>query len=333
MWNRLGSAFERPDIGIAGEAGVRRAAWRRRRGAADGFALRAGQGSRGTAGDDIPAPRSRFAPGDRLQRDLPAPLHRDQRQTGRARKRWRNSCANFHPKRACTGSRSCWARAVGQHVSVEQFLGLDREFAAEKLAETDPFEKSSTRPWRLCTRSSCTAAGSARRHPRKPAAPVPGADTSALPQASKLAGPCLRLAIQGCQAGGTGKRERQADDRNRTFSRRYWDPRCTRMSKFPGTTYPPGTAPCIGRAGNCGWPDHSTNGTWVDGERVRRGSRVALANGAMLGFGRDQGDADHDRYPAIHALLPGSAAVPAQTSPRLRRRARRRLRRPSRDRI
>src|SRR5678815_1561483 len=31
--------------------------------------------------------------------------------------------------------------AVGQHVSVEQFLGLDKEFSAEELAETDPFEE------------------------------------------------------------------------------------------------------------------------------------------------------------------------------------------------
>jgi predicted component of type VI protein secretion system len=37
--------------------------------------------------------------------------------------------------------------------------------------------------------------------------------------------------------------------------------------------------------------DHSTNGTWVDGERMHRGSRVALANGAVLGFGRDRGNA------------------------------------------
>ena len=31
--------------------------------------------------------------------------------------------------------------AVGQHVSVDQFLGLDKEFSAEDLAETDPFEE------------------------------------------------------------------------------------------------------------------------------------------------------------------------------------------------
>src|SRR5258706_11980661 len=31
--------------------------------------------------------------------------------------------------------------AVGQHVSVDQFLGLDKEFSAEELAETDPVEE------------------------------------------------------------------------------------------------------------------------------------------------------------------------------------------------
>src|SRR6185295_16483767 len=56
--------------------------------------------------------------------------------------------------------------------------------------------------------------------------------------------------------------------------------------------------------------DHSTNGTWVDGERVRRGSRVALANGALLSFGRDRGDANFDRYPAIRAQSARDAGVP-----------------------
>jgi hypothetical protein len=56
--------------------------------------------------------------------------------------------------------------------------------------------------------------------------------------------------------------------------------------------------------------DHSTNGTWVDGECVRRGSRVALANGALLGFGRDRGTDEHDRYPAVRAQLMRNSAGP-----------------------
>jgi predicted component of type VI protein secretion system len=66
--------------------------------------------------------------------------------------------------------------------------------------------------------------------------------------------------------------------------------------------------------------DHSTNGTWVDGERVRRGSRVPLANGAQLSFGRDRGDAGYDRYPALRAQLvrhteaPGATATPVAPS-------------------
>jgi predicted component of type VI protein secretion system len=49
--------------------------------------------------------------------------------------------------------------------------------------------------------------------------------------------------------------------------------------------------------------DHSTNGTWVDGERVQRGNRAVLASGALLGFGRDRGDSEHDRYPALRVHL------------------------------
>jgi pSer/pThr/pTyr-binding forkhead associated (FHA) protein len=54
--------------------------------------------------------------------------------------------------------------------------------------------------------------------------------------------------------------------------------------------------------------DHSTNGTWIDGERASRGARVPLANGALIGFGRDRGDAGHDRYPALRVQLLRKAA-------------------------
>jgi pSer/pThr/pTyr-binding forkhead associated (FHA) protein len=66
--------------------------------------------------------------------------------------------------------------------------------------------------------------------------------------------------------------------------------------------------------------DHSTNGTWVDGERVQRGNRVALANGAVIGFGRDRGETEHDRYPALRvhllrlAVAPGALATPVTPS-------------------
>jgi hypothetical protein len=45
-----------------------------------------------------------------------------------------------------------------------------------------------------------------------------------------------------------------------------------------------------------------------------------VANGAVLGFGRDKGDRDHDRYPAIHAQLmrepvaPGAGSTPVAPS-------------------
>ncbi len=66
--------------------------------------------------------------------------------------------------------------------------------------------------------------------------------------------------------------------------------------------------------------DHSTNGTWVDGERVQRGARTRLASGALIGFGRDRGDAEYDRYPALRAqrmrvpVTPGANATPVAPS-------------------
>src|SRR6185503_3326978 len=66
--------------------------------------------------------------------------------------------------------------------------------------------------------------------------------------------------------------------------------------------------------------DHSTNGTWVDGERVQRGARIALANGALIGFGRDRGDTEYDRYPALRTHLlrkpvsAGASATPVAPS-------------------
>jgi hypothetical protein len=47
----------------------------------------------------------------------------------------------FSPGSRVGGSRNCWAVRWARHVSVDQFLGLDREFTAAELAETDPFEE------------------------------------------------------------------------------------------------------------------------------------------------------------------------------------------------
>ena len=196
--------------------------------------------------------------------------------------------------------------AVGQHVSVDQFLGLDREFSAEDLAETDPYEEqlnqAATPLYRVILHG---------RWESKSATESSGASPSLAPQVPRVAGPCLRLSVQ--DGGGNGVID---------------------IEHFPAVLgssvhsdveisgYYVSARHCTLRwEGQQLWlVDHSTNGTWVDGARVHRGNRVALANGAVLGFGRDKGDSDHDRYPAIHAQLmrnpmaPGAGATPVPPS-------------------
>lgn len=209
--------------------------------------------------------------------------------------------------------------AVGQHVSVDQFLGLDREFAAEDLAETDPFEEklnqAATPLYRIILHGRWESGPAAEQQ----AAPSSGAIPSAPSQTARLAGPCLRLSVLDAKSpnpgNGGGKREIE-------------------MEHFPvvlGSSvhadveisgYYVSARHCtLHWEGQQLWlADHSTNGTWVDGARVHRGTRVALANGALLGFGRDQGDRDHDRYPATHVHLmrkpvaPGASSTPVPPS-------------------
>ena len=217
-------------------------------------------------------------------------------------------------------SRVLWIRkllggALGRHVSVEQFLGLDREFTAEQLAETDPFEEklnqAATPLYRVILHGRWESGPPAEQ----PAAPA--ANPSPPPEPSQLAGPCLRLSVQDAKSPGAGN-----------------DLRITELDRFPAVIgssvhadvelsgYYVSARHCtLHWDGQQLWvADHSTNGTWVDGERVRRGARVALANGALLGFGRDEGEADHDRYPAVRAhlvhkeLASGAGATPVAPS-------------------
>ena len=189
--------------------------------------------------------------------------------------------------------------AVGQHVSLEQFQGMDREFAPEKLAETDPFEdklnQASVAPYRVIL------------HGRWESGPALQPQQAQQPAAEETreAGPGVRLSVQ--DGKGTG-------------------PRLVEIAQFPAVLgsslqadieisgYYVSARHCtLHWEGEQLWlADHSTNGTWADGERVRRGTRVALANGAQLGFGRDRGEGDHQRYPAISLLLmrdPGNATA------------------------
>jgi len=194
--------------------------------------------------------------------------------------------------------------AVGQHVSVDQFLGLDKEFSAEELAETDPFEEMLNQSARSVYRVTLHG-----RWESRPAA----AEPAAVVQPSPQEGPKLRLSVQDAKEAG---------------------PRALEIARFPAVLGSSAQADVeisgyyvSARHCTLHWEeqqlwlaDHSTNGTWVDGERVRRGKRVALANGALLSFGRDRGEANYDRYPALRAKLPhhlesaGATATPVAPS-------------------
>ena len=215
----------------------------------------------------------------------------------------------FSPESRVQWVKKLLGTAVGQHVSVDQFLGLDKEFSAEDLAETDPFEEqlnqAATPLYRVILHGRWESGPSAEQQAANPS----GANPSPLPQASRLAGPCLCLSVQDAKSPSRGKDG---------------EPRVAEIEHFPAVLgssahadveisgYYVSARHCtLHWEGQRLWlADHSTNGTWVDGERVHRGTRVALANGAVLGFGRDKGDTDHDRYPALHAQLMRNPALP-----------------------
>jgi hypothetical protein len=204
--------------------------------------------------------------------------------------------------------------AVGQHVSVDQFVGLDKEFKTEDLAETDPFEEelnqAATPPYRIILHGRWESRPAAEQQ----AAQSSGANGSLRERAARLGGPCLRLSIQ---------------DAKSPNPRNGIDTRIAELEHFPAVLgssvhadveisgYYVSARHCtLQWEGQQLWlADHSTNGTWVDGERVRRGTRVALANGAMLGFGRDKGRREHDRYPAIYVQLMHQSLAPRTSTP------------------
>ncbi len=168
--------------------------------------------------------------------------------------------------------------AVGQHVQVDQFLGLDEEFSAEELAETDPFEDQLNQNAAPLYRVILHGRWESAPAPQAPQAPQSPQE----PEAPKLArrdGPRLRLQIQDAKESG---------------------PHTLEIEQYPAVLgssthadievsgYYVSARHCtLHWEGQQLWlADHSTNGTWVDGVRIHRGSRVALANGAVLGFGR-----------------------------------------------
>lgn len=317
IWNRISSAFERTDIGAAGAAydDIR-------------------------SDEDVVRPTAtRYAPireaverriGTFLRQDLVSHLEigfneifllhyieiAAEIQGTAALAQFLHE---FSPESRVHWVKKLLGSAVGQHVSVDQFLGLDREFSAEELAETDPFEEqlnqAATLPYRIILHG---------RWESRPVALQQDAESSSAnppppPQTSRIAGPGLRLSVQDAKSPNAGKGGAT---------------RVAELGHFPSVLgssvhadveisgYYVSARHCtLHWEGQQIWlADHSTNGTWVDGERVQRGIRVALANGAVLGFGRDKGDTDHDRYPEIRAQLmrkpvaPGASATPVPPS-------------------
>jgi len=301
LWNRIGSAFDRADIG-----------------AEEAIAL---------AGDGVRPTTTRYAPiREAMERRVRTFLREDvvsHLEIGfneifllhyieiSADKQGAPMLEQFMQEFP-PDSRVHWVKkllgpAVGQHVSVDQFLGLDQEFSAEQLAETDPFEEQ--------LNQNATPLYRVILHGRWESGPAPQAQEAPqeAPAEPRQAGPSLQISIQDGKEGG---------------------PRTLQIEHFPvvlGSSahadveisgYYASARHCtLHWEGQQLWlADHSTNGTWVDGERVHRGSRVALANGAVLGFGRDRGDADFARYPSVQAQLmrkpvaAGSTATPVAPS-------------------
>ena len=308
IWNRISSAFERTDIGAAE--------------AAD---------SDSRSGEDMVRPTAtRYAPiREAVERRVQTFLRQDLvshleiafneifllhyieiTADSQGTAALAQFLHEFSPEARVDWVKKLLGPAVGRHVSVEQFLGLDREFAAEDLAETDPFEEKLNQAATPLYRIILHGRWESRPAEEQQAAP---------PQTLRVAGPCLRLSVQDAKSPNPGN-----DDAARIAE----------IDRFPAVLgssahadveisgYYVSARHCtLHWEGQQLWlADHSTNGTWVDGERVHRGTRVALANGAVLGFGRDKGGADHDRYPAIRTLLmrepvaPGASSTPVPPS-------------------
>jgi hypothetical protein len=303
FWSRIGSAFERTDIDAAGIA------WNE-------------------SGEDAVRPTTtRYAPiRDAVERRVRGFLRQDLvshleigfneifllhyieiASDGQGAAELEQFLAEFPPESRVHWVKKLLGAAIGQRVSVEQFLGLDRSFAPEMLAETDPYEEKLNQAASPLYRVTLHG-----RWESGPAAAAGRAEAPAPAEPPKLSGPTLLLSVQDAHAGA----------------------RVAEVAQFPAVLgssaqvdveisgYYVSARHCtLHWDGELLWLlDHSTNGTWVDGERVRRGSRVALANGALLGFGRDRGAEEHDRYPAVRAQLmrhspgPGASTTPVAPS-------------------
>ncbi len=316
LWNRIGSAFERRDIGAAGAAY-----------------------DDTTSDENMVRPTAtRYAPiKEAVERRVKTFLRQDlvshleigfneifllhyieivaESQGAVALDQFLHE---FSPEARVHWVKKLLGPAVGQHVSLDQFVGLDKEFTAEDLAETDPFEEAlnqaATPPYRIVLHGRWESGPAAEQQ----AAPSSGANRSPPRQSAGLAGPCVRLSVQ---------------DAKSPNPRKGVGTRLAEIEHFPAVLGSSVHADVevsgyyvSARHCTLHWEreqlwleDHSTNGTWVDGKSVHSGTRVALANGAVLGFGRNNGRREHDRYPAINvefmrALAPGATSTPVSPS-------------------
>jgi pSer/pThr/pTyr-binding forkhead associated (FHA) protein len=305
IWDRLSSAFERTDIVAAGAA---------QDGAPD-------------EEDMVRTTATRYAPiRDAVERRVNTFLRQDLvshleigfseilmlhyieiRADSQGAEELTQFLREFPPDSRVRWVRKLLGPAVGRHVCVDHFLGLDRDFTAEELAETDPFEEklnqAATPPYRVILHGRWESGPPSE----EPGTQPPGPD--APENAARLEGACVQLSIRDAKSPRAG------------------DARVVEIERFPAVLGSSGQADVeisgyYASARHCTlhWEgqqlwlaDHSTNGTWVDGERVHRGARIALANGAQLGFGRDRGDAEHERYPAASAQFVRTASETGAT--------------------
>lgn len=211
----------------------------------------------------------------------------------------------FSPEARIDWVKKLLGPAVGQHVNIDQFMGLDQEFAAEDLAETDPFEDElnfSAKPLYRVTLHG-------RWEARQIAAPAQNK------QPLRGAGPSLHLTIQDAKAtdptaGGAMRHVELAEFPAVLGS--------SAQADIEVSGYYVSAMHCTlhWNEGRIWVEDHSTNGTWLDGTRLQRGTRSVLKDGAVLSFGRARGDAGYERYPAVRIHGIGTlAAVGANHTP------------------
>jgi pSer/pThr/pTyr-binding forkhead associated (FHA) protein len=231
--------------------------------------------------------------------------------------------SEFSPEARIHWVKKLLGRAVGQHVDIDQFMGLDKEFPAEALAETDPFEEKLNQAATPVYRVILHGRWDSRPATAQLNVQEPGVTLSLTQQTSRVPGPRLQLSVHDAKSLGAA----EGEGHGRVA-------RTVDVEDFPAVLgssvnadvdisgYYVSARHCTLHCSDRRvWlEDHSTNGTWVDGQRVARGSRVPLTDGAVLGFGREKGGGmgqgehwDHDRYPAVRVRFVEETGAPGMT--------------------